>query len=168
MAIINRSDSKEDLRSLRPFKTMSKKQRKKIKPTPGDVFQISLPDGRYAYGRVYRDASVGVYRTVSDEPLLPPIGSRDFLFHVGMYEDVLTRGMCPIVGHDQFGDGEDAWPPPYCIIDVITGEHSLYHKGEIKPASKAECDGLEKAAVWELSEIISRIVGELGNSTTAE
>ncbi|MFL6255398.1 MAG: Imm26 family immunity protein [Pyrinomonadaceae bacterium] len=147
---------------------MSKKPSKKIKPSLGDVFQISLPDGRYAYGRVYDDASVGIYRAVSDEPLLPPIGSGDFLFHVGMYDDVLKVGMCPIVGRDPFRDGEEAWPPPYYIIDPISGEYSLYHKGEIKPASAGECEGLEEAAVWELRDIITRVMRELGTSETAK
>ncbi|MFC8597339.1 Imm26 family immunity protein [Isoptericola sp. NPDC057191] len=31
-------------------------------PEPGTVIQIALPDGRYAYGRVLRDASVAFYR----------------------------------------------------------------------------------------------------------
>lgn len=119
--------------------------------------RLTIPDGRYAYGRVYDDASVGIYRVVTDEPGQPPIGSRDFLFNVGMYEDILSLGKCPIIAHDPFDVGEDTWPPPNCIVDPITGEHSIYHRGEIRPASEAECRGMEKAAVWDLT-ILSHVL----------
>lgn len=147
---------------------MRKKLSRKIKPALGDVFQIDLPDGRYAYGRVYRDASVGIYRQVSDEPFLPPISSYDYLFNVGMYEGVLTNGVCPIVGQYPFANNEEAWPPPKCIIDPISGEYSIYHKGQIRQASKVECDGLEEAAVWEIEHIVSRIMRELDTQENVE
>ena len=132
--------------------------KKKIRRRVGDVFQLSLPDGRYAYGRIYRDASVGIYRTITDEPQNPPIGSRDFIFHVGMYDDIITSGQCPIVGRDPFENPESEWPPPYYMKDKISGEYSLYHKGEIRPASEFECRGLEEAAVWDLHHIVDRIM----------
>ena len=70
------------------------------KQKPGDVFQIPLPDGRFAYGRVYDDASVAIYRSITEEPLQPPIGSRDFLFTVGLYSDILQKGEWKIISHD--------------------------------------------------------------------
>lgn len=135
---------------------------RKVKLRVGDVFQIALSDGRFAYGRVYKDASVGIYSDVTRGPGEPPLGSRDFLFNVGIYEDVLTSGECPIVGRDPFEDGESPWPPPNCIIDPISGEYSIYQEGEIRAASQAECSGLEEAAVWDLQHIISRIMNERG------
>jgi hypothetical protein len=134
---------------------------RKIRPKVGDVIQIALPDGRYAYGRIYKDASVGIYRQVTNEPDQPPVGSRDFMFNVGIYDDIVTSGECPIVGHDPFKDSESSWPAPNCIIDPISGEYSIYHKGEIRAASEVECEGLEEAAVWDLQHIISRIMNGL-------
>src|SRR5262245_60254316 len=104
------------------------KTRKKIKFKVGDVFQITLPDGQYAYGRVYRDASVGIYNHISGRPHEPPIGSRDFMFFVGMYEDILSSGQCPIIGYDGFETKDSEWPPRYFIKDQITGRYSVYHK----------------------------------------
>ncbi len=137
---------------------MRNTQKKKIRPKIGDVFQIKLPNGKYAYGRVYKDASVGIYREVSSEPNHPPIGSRDFLFNVGMYKDILSTGEFPIVGYDPFKEDESAWPDPKCIIDSISGEFSLYFEGKITPSSAKECKGLEEAAVWDSHHIISRIM----------
>lgn len=134
------------------------KKRKKIRFKVGDVFQITLPNGKYAYGRVYKDASVGIYNHISDHPDAPPIGSRDFMFNVGMYEDVLSSGNCPIVGHDGFEDRESEWPPKNFIKDQITGKYSIYYMGEIKAASEEECKGLEQAAVWDLHHIVDRVM----------
>ena len=132
--------------------------KKRIRRKVGDVFQISLPNGRYAYGRIYRDASVGIYRKITDEPRNPPIGSRDFMFHVGMYDDIIKSGEFPIVGRDPFENSESEWPPPNFIKDQISGEYSVYHKGEIRKASESECKGLEEAAVWDSHHIVDRIM----------
>ena len=93
------------------------------RPRPGTVVQIKLPNGRYAYGRVYDEAGLGVYSQITDEPHKPPIGSRDFQFIIGVYNKVLTSGEWPIVGKDSFGENEDPWPPPRCIIDSISGKY---------------------------------------------
>ncbi len=70
------------------------------KPQVGDVIQLTLPNGRYAYGRVLRDASVAFYSETSAGPGVPPVGSRDYQFVVGVYDDVLTSEGVSIVGHD--------------------------------------------------------------------
>jgi hypothetical protein len=38
------------------------------KPQVGDVIQLTLPGGRYAYGRVLRDAGVAFYSETTAEP----------------------------------------------------------------------------------------------------
>ncbi|MEQ1644863.1 MAG: Imm26 family immunity protein [Pyrinomonadaceae bacterium] len=130
----------------------------RIRRKIGDVIQIALPDGRFAYGRLYDDASVGIYERLTDMPNMPPIGSREFKFHVGIYDDVVTKERVQIVGHDKFIEPESEWPPPTYILDPISGEYSLYHQGVIKKASREECEGLEEAAVWDLQHIIDRIM----------
>jgi hypothetical protein len=130
------------------------------KPKLGDVVEIPLPNGKYAYGRVYKDASIAIYKKLSEEPHQPPIGSRDFLFHVGLYDDILTSGDWAVVGHDKFNSTESSWPPPYFIKDIISGGYEIYHKGDIRKASKDECKNLEEAAVWDKQHIIERIIRE--------
>jgi hypothetical protein len=128
------------------------------RPSPGAVVQIELPSGRYAYGRVYAEAALGIYSQTTDEPRKPPIGSRDFQFIVGVYNKVLTSGKWPVVGEDPFGENEDPWPPPGCIIDSVSGEYSIYHHGKTKPARAEECQHLEVTAVWDGDHIIDRIL----------
>jgi hypothetical protein len=52
-------------------------------PRIGDIFQVPLPDGRFAYGKVFRDASVGIYETIFDTPASLPIKST-FVFMASM------------------------------------------------------------------------------------
>ena len=128
----------------------------------GDVFQIALPDGRFAYGRVYDDASVGIYSTITTQPYQPPVGSRDFLFTVAIYSDILENHQWPIINHDPFAPDESHWPPPYFVRDVIGGDYQIYHKGVLRPAEPQEIVGLEEAAVYEADHIVDRIMKETG------
>ena len=134
----------------------------KRKAAPGDVCEFDLGDGRYAYGRVLRDASVAVYRSTSSFQRQPPIGERDFAFIVGVYDDVPGSAACPVVGRDPFDDPTDAWPPPHKVVDPITQRVRIYHHGEIHEASDpAAAEKLEKATVWDLQHLIDRIRGSL-------
>lgn len=45
------------------------------------------------------------------------------------------------------------------IGDVFNGEFSIYHKGQIRDSSAAECEGLELAAIYGHNLIIDRIMG---------
>src|SRR5688500_5528098 len=92
--------------------TNEMEKRKRIAIKIGDVFEISLPNGRFAYGRVYDDAGVGIYKFISDSANNPPIGLKDFMFYVGMYEDILKSEEWKIVANDPFTSGESRFPPP--------------------------------------------------------
>jgi len=130
---------------------------KKIKI--GDVYAISLPHGKYAFGRTFEDASIAIYRHIGDTMEDIP-KTEDYQFIVGVYDDVLKSGQWPIVDSRPFKNDDEQWPPPSCIIDKISGEYFIYDKGQIRPSSKTECEGLEKAAVWAAGHIIDRIMGE--------
>ncbi|EIW19430.1 MULTISPECIES: Imm26 family immunity protein [Pelosinus] len=136
---------------------MTRKTRKRIKL--GDVYAIPLSDGKYGFGRIFKDASIAIYKHIGDSiENLPQ--KEEYQFIVGVYEDVLKSGNWLIVDNRPFADEEEAWPPPACIIDKISGEYSIYHKGEIKESTKDEYEGLEKAAVWDAHHIIDRIMGD--------
>ena len=128
------------------------------RPAVGTVVQIRLPDGRYAYGRVLKDAGIGIYSRVSDSPGHPPIGDRDYLFVVGVYDHALRPDKVANVGVDPSQDSEEDWPPPSYMKDRISGRYSIYHHGQIRPSTEDECRGIEKTAVWDLHHIIERIM----------
>ncbi|WP_413250889.1 Imm26 family immunity protein [Sinomonas flava] len=124
----------------------------------GDVVQFNLPDGRYAYARVLADAAAAFYAETSDGPGQPPIGSREYQFVVGIYDDVLRSDDVPVVGHDPSLDPDDEWPPPMSVTDPITGSVRVYERGIIRPARDEELTGLEPAAVWDLHHVIERLM----------
>jgi hypothetical protein len=132
----------------------------RVKVSIGDEVRIPLPNGRFAYGRVLQDASIAIYRQTTDDPDSQP-PDKSYGFVVGVYEEVLRSGMWPVVGHVDFADPEDAWPPPHFMRDVISGRMSIYHRGHVRPASPDECRGLEQAAVWDRDQIVRRIM-EIG------
>jgi len=129
-----------------------------VRRNVGDVVQVALPNGQYAYGRVLRDAAVAFYRARTSEPVHPPVGSRDFQFVVGVYDDDLRRW--PVVGHHRSTSEDEDWPPPSSITDPITKQlRSIYERGEIRPLRPGEDGtGLESAAVWEHREILERLM----------
>jgi hypothetical protein len=136
------------------------------RPKTGDVIQVSLPDGTYAYGRVMR-GGVGFYRLRTDEPSRPPIGSRDYEFVVGVYDDALRQW--PVVGHDPPRDGEDVWAPPSYIENIrALGTFQIYHKGVLRPASKDEVRGLDAQGVYDHNHVIDRLVTHARPPTAAD
>lgn len=136
---------------------MVRKRRKQLKI--GDIYAIPLPNGKYAYGRSFKDACIAIYKhignTVDDIPK-----TENYQFTVGVYKDILQSEQWPIVENRPFKDDNDAWSPPMCTIDSISGEYFIYHKGEFRASSKSECEGLEQASVWEAEHIVDRIMGE--------
>jgi hypothetical protein len=124
----------------------------------GDVLAIPLSEGVYAFCRVLKDASVGVYRFLASSPKNLPSPETGYLFVVGVYRDVLTSGGWPVVARRPFVDEDAAWPPPHVVQDPLSGRFSIYHRGTFRPATPEEDAGqLEPAAVWDKEHIVARI-----------
>jgi hypothetical protein len=90
---------------------------------------------------------------------MPPVGSRNYQFVVGVDADVLTSEGVSVVGHDPTRDPEDDWPPPNSVHDPISGVVSIYHHGQMRAATAEESEGLEPAAAWDLHHLIDRLMG---------
>jgi hypothetical protein len=131
------------------------------KPKVGDVLQLSLPDGQFAYGRMLRDGSVAFYREMSQRPASPPIGSRDYQFVVGVNSGEVTRDDVPIVGHDRAASDDDDFAPNGSIQDPITGAMSIYdfRTWSITPSTPEATAGLEPVAAWSLDHVVDRLMG---------
>ncbi|RHW42309.1 hypothetical protein D1B31_04785 [Neobacillus notoginsengisoli] len=132
---------------------------KRIRIKIGDVYAIPLPNGKYAFGRIFKDGGIGIYKYIGENiEDIPKV--EEYQFIVGIYEYVLKSGDWTVVENRPFKSDGEAFPPPFCIIDSISGEYSIYQKGEIRSATKSECEGLEVAAVWADNHIIDRIMGD--------
>lgn len=126
----------------------------------GDIYEIPLPNGKNAYGRLYREYVLAICKdrcTSIDELQL----SEDYDFYVGVYKDLLQDGEWKIVGNKKFENDEDSWAPPQCVVDAITKIGSLYYKGEIIPCTYEECKSLEIVAAWDRQHVIDRLMGDV-------
>ncbi|WBW96026.1 Imm26 family immunity protein [Oceanirhabdus sp. W0125-5] len=133
---------------------MTVKRRKNYKI--GNVYAIPLPNGKYAFGRAFEDAGFGVYTHIGTHmDDLPE--SEEYQFIVGISRWSLK--LWTIVDHRPFKTEEEKWPPPTYILDSISGEYSIYHKGETTPATREECIGMDVTAVYDDCHIIDRIMG---------
>ncbi|KEZ48578.1 Imm26 family immunity protein [Metabacillus indicus] len=131
-----------------------KKRRVKV----GNVHAIPLPNNKYAFGKVYKDGCIGIYKQIGNSIDDVP-KDEEFNFIVGVYQDILKSGKWPLVAFKEFPSEDAAWPPKMCVIDTISNTYSIYFKGEFYPATHEECKNLELAAAWDEEHIIDRILG---------
>ena len=125
----------------------------------GNVYAIPLPNGKFGFGRFLQDGSLAVYQHIGDSAGdLPKF--EEYQFIIGIEKDALTCGEWPIVDNRPFENEEESWSPPKYIWNINTGKYSKYHKGQITPSTKAECQGLEYTASWGSNHVIDRIMGD--------
>jgi hypothetical protein len=73
---------------------MTGKKRKRIKI--GDVYAIPLHNGKYAFGRIFKEASIGIYKYIRESIEDIP-KDEEYQFIVGVYEYVLKSGDWTVV-----------------------------------------------------------------------
>lgn len=132
---------------------------KKRKLKLGDVYKIPLPDGRFAYGRLFKEFTLGIYKDILEEGKVLPSNEK-YMFFVGVYKDLLQDGEWTVIENRPFLTDDDAWGPPLCVIDKLSGKYSMYLRGQIIPSTKEACEGLEQAAAWDRNHVIDRIMGD--------
>lgn len=122
-------------------------KKKRIRSKLGDVHQIPLPDGTYAYERLFKEGTLTIYKERSEDANTLP-QKEEYSFFVAVETWVLKDGEFPRVENRPFLSEDDAWPPPRFIRDSLNGKYSLCYKREKTPSTKEECRGLEAVATW--------------------
>ena len=121
-----------------------KKQRYKV----GQVVAIPLPDGRFAYAKVFNDFDLGVYDLVTDavEPLERVVGHA-FSYFNAVTDRAIKSGAFTVIGDAPFSDEESAWAPPMASgvfpEDPGVGVLHIDHKGESRRATPQEAAGMD-------------------------
>ncbi len=129
----------------------------------GNIHKIPLPNGKYAFGRVMNDAGLAIYKGEYDcEKEFDP--NVEYQFIITVYQDLLTDGKWPVIGNVPFKTEAESWPPPCCQINQVTGEFSIYYKGETRKIVTSEeeeaCLQMEVAAVCDREHVLARIMGD--------
>jgi len=130
---------------------------KSKKRNVGDVVKIFLGDGTHTYARVLLDASFAVYDSrVTEELPIEEVINRPVLFFVAVMDHAVRKGRWPILGHSPLED--QLRPSPRFIQDPLDkNSFSVYENGHIRRATRQECVGLERAAVWEPEHVEARL-----------
>jgi|SRR5882762_1686079 len=130
---------------------------KSKKRTVGDIVEIPLGDETHTYAHVLQEASFGVYDCrVHEELTMEQVVSRPVLFFVAVMDYAIKTGRWRIVGHSPL----DLLPrrPPTFIQDAMNRDSfSIYENGQIRPATREQCIGLERTAVWDPEHVEERI-----------
>lgn len=137
---------------------MGKSNKKRLKREKlGDIYEIPLPNGLNAYGRVFKE-SVGIYKNFYNSYDELPF-DEEYLFFPGIY--TYAKRTLNIVGNRPFDDNSDeAWGPKKCVVDGITLIGAIYYKGEIFECSYNECKDLEVVSAWDINQIVDTLMGD--------
>ncbi|MEM9658330.1 MAG: Imm26 family immunity protein [Planctomycetota bacterium] len=132
---------------------------KRIKRTVGDVVSLTLSDETTAYGRVLTSPLMAFYDLNSDSPLsATEVVRAPIAFKVWVTNYAITDGLWHVIGHAPLEE-ELREEPLFFKRDALTKALSIYRDstGEERPATVAECEGLECAAVWEPEHVADRL-----------
>jgi hypothetical protein len=124
----------------------------------GDIYRIDLGDSTHCYAMALAEASFAFFdfRT-SDDHEVNEIRDMPVLFKIAVMKHAVTRGRWKRVGHVSLSDAE-ARPPAKFIRDrLCRGKYQIYENGQIRNATREECEGLEAAAVWEPEHVEDRL-----------
>jgi hypothetical protein len=124
---------------------------------PGTIVRINLDDGYHIYGRELQHPFLAVYDARAKKEMTPDqIVVQHTLFIVGVFDQALKRwkpvGYVPLL--------PDELPVPDRFIqDVINPNDCriVNAHGHERPATIAECEGLESATIWDSDEVEDRI-----------
>jgi len=125
----------------------------------GDIVMIPIGDCLFVFGRLLRDASIAIYNFASKEAVdLSQLASKGVLFDAGVFDTNIANGQWKIIGNIPFDNDDESWPSPQYIRDIINpNKYSIYCKGEMKPASEQDIQGLEKQVMYKPEELIEEI-----------
>jgi len=140
---------------------MEIKQRRVI----GAVLKVPLDGRSHAYAWTLPEVDFAFFdlRAGSDvaigEIIRLPIA-----FRVGVHNSAWARGRWLRVGKSE-PPAEVLAPIPTFIQDPFNGRFSIYLLGDIRPATREECIGLERASVWDPEYVEERLRDHFNGST---
>lgn len=133
-------------------------KRKRIKRRVGDIVEIPLGDGSFAYGQVLKEPLVAFFDARSNVRLsVDEILARPVLFAVWVMRYAITHGDFEIIDHADVADEIDQSPKFFKWDNISRRLYVTYDGSQDIPADREDVDGLECAAAWEPEHVIERL-----------
>jgi hypothetical protein len=130
---------------------------KRQKRVVGDIVQIPLGDGTHTYARLLPEGSFAFYDSRSSVEIeIANVVKLPILFFIAVSMQAMRDRRWRVIGHVPLDDGLRT--PAMFIQDAYDPDSfSLYKEGQIIPATRQECVGLERMAVWEPEHVENRL-----------
>ena len=129
-----------------------------IRRTIGSVHAVPLAGGVYGFCIALAGADFAFFDCRSDSAELPTdLLDRPILFRIAIHKSAWTRGRWPRVAKLKVPPGLLAAVPMFMRDRLRPDQYSIYLDGEIRPATRAECIGLERMAIWDPEHAESRL-----------
>lgn len=132
---------------------------KKTKRNVGDLLKVMLTEVQHSYVLVLPSARYAFFDYLGNEELSPEeIVKLKILFQLFVMDNAVTSGRWVIVGH-----AEPSLPflqsPPFFKQDAINKTKFWLYLGDGKevPATREQCSGLERYAVWDPEHVEDRL-----------
>ncbi|MFO0812133.1 MAG: hypothetical protein U0796_02880 [Gemmatales bacterium] len=123
----------------------------------GGVLKVPLGDRWHGYAWTLAEVDFALFDLWTDADVpVPEVVAHPVAFRVGVNSSAYLDGRWPRVGKVA-PPPELLAPVPKFIQDPITGRFSIYLAGDIRPATRAECVGLERCAVWAPEHVEDRL-----------
>ncbi|MDN3649150.1 immunity 26/phosphotriesterase HocA family protein [Reinekea marina] len=118
---------------------------------------MKLEDGSLSFGRVLNEPLMAFYDCKSENVLdVNDVISRPILFRIWVMNNAIESGRWQVLGNIPL-DLELEETPRFFKQNSLSKKLSIYFEGEETPATKEECQGLERAAVWDPEHVEDRL-----------
>tara|TARA_R110002073_G_scaffold34432_1_gene102173 strand:+ start:1043 stop:1498 length:456 start_codon:yes stop_codon:yes gene_type:complete len=130
---------------------------KKIERHVGDIVKVRLEDGDFCFGRILEEPLVAFYdlKTVRISSV-EEIVKRPILFKIWVMNHAINSGAWEVIGHHELEDDLKE-PVRFFKQDPISKGVCLYINSEEVPATREQCEGLDRAAVWNPEHVEDRL-----------
>lgn len=126
--------------------------------TIGAVHEVPLPDGKHIHAVALPEADFAFLDTRSTAlTKIDEIFEHPVLFRVAVHKSAWNTGRWPKVGRVRIPEALLSPQPTFIEDSLHPGRFEIYLAGKISPATRAECEGLERSAVWEPEHVEERI-----------
>nr|WP_298143790.1 Imm26 family immunity protein [uncultured Pseudomonas sp.] len=130
----------------------------------GKVFRIKLVTGAHAYALALKDPELAFFNCFNPDATLEEILSSGVLWRIWVMRQALKEPTWELLCEIKKIPEPLQQEVTRFKKDPITGKYSLYIHDQETPASKEQCIGLERAAVWSSNHISDRLNDHLAGA----
>ena len=124
----------------------------------GGVLKIPLCDDWHTYGQMTGDAEVAFFDAkTKDDLTVEKIVKQPVLFRFAVDSYAVSKFIWLKVGKAPLSEELKTPQEMYIQNALRPDKFEIYCAGEIRPATREECEGLECCAVWSPEQAIDRI-----------